>query len=194
MLHFLRFSLKTLFLLILIIFNIPKTMSQEWNSARLTVLYGSNIPFNFNSIDKIKNGLEINQGTKLGISLADLSIVGHTLQGFVLNFRSFNSQAYIQGDVYTLPLNRIRVKAENALGLGSGSTTWGYQDLTTDWVPLFSYSTLLFESLDWANHQLNISYECGKPVPFGNGSLLGEEPDSYNVEIEFEIVPTGSGF
>jgi hypothetical protein len=169
-------------------------MSQEWNAARLTILYGSNIPFNFNSIDKIKNGIEINLGTKLGISLADSSKVGHTLEGFVLNFRSFNNQPNLKGDVYTLPLNRIRVKAENALGLGSGST-YGYQDLTADWIPLFTYTNPSFVNLDWANNQLNISYECGKPViSGGNGSFLGEEPDFYTVEIEFELVPTGPGF
>ena len=114
------------FALVMII-NIPKSASQEWNSARIRVLYGSNIPFNFNSLDKIKNGIEIIGGTQIGISMADSSRVGHTLQGFILNFRSFNSQINLKGDVYSLPLNRIRVKAENAIGLGSGFSS-GYKD------------------------------------------------------------------
>lgn len=168
--------------------------AQEWNSARLTVLYGGNIPFNFNTMDKIKNGIVITQGTRFGISMADSSQVGHTLQGFDLNFRAFNNQASIKGDVYTLPLNRIRVKAVNALGLGSGHS-FDFQDLTTDWVTLFSYTNTSWVNLDWANNQLDISFECGQPVSSGgNGSLLGESPDYYNVEIEFELVPTGPGF
>ncbi|MFZ4726371.1 MAG: hypothetical protein ACOYMD_13125 [Paludibacter sp.] len=187
-------KLKILFALLLVLISIPKGVSQEWNAARLTILYGSSIPFNFNTLDKIKNGIEINTGTHVGISLADSSKVGHTLEGFILNFRSFNSQTNIKGDVYTLPLNRIRIKAENIIGLESGIST-GYKSLTTDWIPLFSYTNLSFTNLDWANHQLNISYECGKPATSGgNGSLMGESADYYNVEIEFELVPTGPGF
>lgn len=180
------------FLLILFI-NIHKCVSQDWNSARIRVLYGSTIPFNFNSLAKIKNGIEIIGGTQLGISMADSSRIGHTLQGFILNFRSFNSQINIKGDVYSLPLNRIRVKAENAIGLGSG-ISGGYKDLTTDFLPLFTYSELSPINLKWNTNQLKISYECGKPSADGSGSLLGEPSDYYNVEIEFELEPTGPGF
>ncbi|MCU0362276.1 MAG: hypothetical protein MUE32_02870 [Bacteroidales bacterium] len=187
-------SIKTVTALILFLISTSWVSSQEWNSARLTVLYGSSIPFNFNSIEKIRNGIEIITGTQIGISMADSNQVGHDLEGFDLNFRSFNGQANIRGDVYTLPLNRIRVRAENSLGLGAGLST-GYQDLTTGWTTLFSYTNAAWTDLTWQNHQLVISYECGKPVADGgNGSLLGEEPDYYNVEIEFELVPTGPGF
>jgi len=189
----LRF-VKAFAILILLFLSNGFAMSQEWNSARLTVFYGSSIPFNFNSLDKIKNGIEVNLGTQIGISMADSSKVGHKLEGFVLNFRSFNGQTNIKGDVYTLPLNRLRVKAENALGLESGHS-FGYKDLTVDWVTLFSYSNLTWTNLTWVNDQLKISYECGKPVSKGgNGSLIGESPDYYNVEVEFELVPIGPGF
>ncbi len=181
-------------LLLVILINIPRVMSQEWNSARIRVLYGSNIPFNFNSLDKIKNGIEIIGGTQIGISMADSSRVGHTLQGFILNFRSFNSQINLKGDVYSLPLNRIRIKAENAIGLGSGFS-YGYKDLTTDFLPLFTYTNPSWVNLNWNTNQLKISFECGKPVSAGgNGALIGEPSDYYNVEIEFELEPTGPGF
>lgn len=189
--------LKILSSLILIFISTPQGISQEWNAARISVLYGSNIPFNFNTLEKIKNGIEIATGTLLGISLADSNKVGHDLEGFVLNFRSFNSQPTIKGDVYEFPLDRIRLKAENVKGLGSGASA-GYEDLSTGWTTLFSYDIIALTpwiNMDWDNYQLNISYECGKPVSGGgNGSLLGEKPDYYNVEIEFELVPTGSGF
>ena len=179
---------------LLVVSSTEQVMSQEWNYARLNVMYGSTIPFNFSTMDKIKKGVEISPGTRFGISLADSAKVGHVLQGFVLNFRAFNNQNTIKGDSYSIPLNRIRVKAENVIGLESG-TSYGYVDLSSNWVPLFSFSNLTWHNLTWANAQLNISFECGKPTTAGgNGSLLGEEPDYYNVELEFELVPTGLGF
>ena len=188
------FSPKTLLLAVLISFSTGLLFSQEWNAARLNVLYGSSLPLNFSSLGKIKKGIEVQTGTRFGISLADSSRIGHQLQGFTLYFRAFNNQANIKGDVYVLPLNRLRVKAENVIGLESGYS-YGYQDLSSDWVPLFSYTNTNWVDLNWANNQLNISYECGKPIADGgNGSLMGEDPDYYNIEIEFELVPTGPGF
>ena len=186
--------LSPVILLVFMLINCQKGLSQEWNSARLTVLYGSSIPFNFNSLDKFKKGIEVLSGTQFGISMADSSKVGHTLEGFVLNFRSFNSQPNIKGDIFTLPLNKLRVKAESAMGLETG-VSGGYMDLTTDWVPLFTYTSRPWSNLNWANDQLRVSFECGKPVvEGGNGTLLGAESDYYNVEVEFELVPTGPGF
>jgi hypothetical protein len=187
---------KILSALLLICLNSTKGISQDPSliSARLTLINGSNIPFNFNSMEKIKNGIEIANGTVFGISLVDKNPDGSkVLTGFNLNFRSFNGQANIKGDVHTLPLNTIRVKAENAPGLGTG-TSEGYQDLASGETLLFSYTNSSWVDLSWADYQLNISYECGKPVSEGgNGSLLGEEADYYNVEIEFELWPTVSG-
>lgn len=188
------FIVKLIIAFVLINLGAAKSSAQEWNAARLNVLYGSSLPLNFGSLQKIKKGIEVQTGTRFGISLADSSKIGHVLQGFVLYFRAFNNQANIKGDQYVLPLNKIRVKAENVIGLESGYS-YGYQDLSSDWVPLFSYTNTSWVDLHWANHQLNISYECGKPVSEGgNGSLMGEEPDFYNIEIEFELVPTGPGF
>lgn len=168
--------------------------AQEWNYARLSLLYGSNIPFNFNSIQKIRDGIEIIDGTVLGVTLADSNVVLHDLEGFDLNFRAFNGQAVIQGDADDLPLNRIRLRAENNLGLGLGVSS-GYQDLDAGWNTLFSYTNTPFSDLSWDTHQLSISYECGKPISDGgNGSLIGANPDYYIVEIEIELVPTGTGF
>ncbi|MFZ5939730.1 MAG: hypothetical protein ACOYXB_04075 [Bacteroidota bacterium] len=168
--------------------------AQEWNNARLTVIYGGSIPFNFNSIERFVNGIEIEEGTILGISLADSGQVGHDLEGFDLNFRSFNGELTIRGEANDIPLDRIRVKADNYLGLATG-TSMGYQDLSNTWSTLFSYTNAAFTDLTWDMHQIVISYECGKPVAAGgNGSLLGEPPDYYHVEIEIELVPTGPGF
>jgi hypothetical protein len=80
------------------------------------------------------------------------------------------------------------------MGLESGLSQ-GYVALSTDWLPLFIYQNDVWSDLSWNTHQLNISYDCGIPVSAGgNGTLLGEEPDYYLVEIEIEIFPTGHGF
>ena len=190
-----RLSCKHTIVSVLILISSVSVFAQEWNSARLTMLYGSSIPFNFNSISKIKNGITITPGTRLGISMADSAKVGHVLQGFVLYSRAFNSQTNLRGEAAnTLPLSKIRIKAENYLGLGDG-VTYGFKDLTSDWVPLFTYTKSPWVNLSWNTHQLTITYDCGIPTESGgNGSLIGETPDYYNVEIEFELVPTGPGF
>ncbi|HYW95915.1 MAG TPA: hypothetical protein VE870_10035 [Bacteroidales bacterium] len=180
--------------LILLIWTTTIAYSQEWNSARLSLIYGSDIPFNFNSMQKYRDGIEILDGTILGISLADSSAAGHTLEGFDLNIRTFNGATFIRGDVNNLSLDRIRIKAENYLGLSTGFT-YGYVDLSAVWTTLFSYTNPAFTGLSWDTDQISISYECGKPVSQGgNGSLLGEDPGPYTIELEIEIIPAGPGF
>lgn len=167
---------------------------QDWNSARLSLLYGGSIPFNFNSIKAYSEGIEIEDGTILGITLTDNNVSGHDLEGFDLTFNTFNGQAAITGAVYDLPLNVIQVKAENNLGLGSG-TSFGYMDLDVAPTMLFSYRNVSFSDLAWDTHQLSLSYACGKPPSVGeNGTLLGRPSDYYTVEIEVELIPMGLGF
>ncbi len=186
--------MKSFLLSIAIAFTVISSYSQEWNYARLSVLYGSNIPFNFNSIEKYRNGIEIIDGTILGVTLADSNQVGRTLEGFDLNIRTFNGATVIRGETSNLSLDRIRLRADNYLGLGAGFS-FGYTDLSSVWTTLFSYTNPSFTDLSWDLHQLSISYQCGVPVSAGgNGTLLGEEPDYYNVEIEIELVPVGPGF
>ncbi len=192
-----RISIRSWLLVILIIHAAGLTFAQEYNYARLALLYGGNIPFNFNSIKRYTEGIEILEGTILGVTLADSAQAGTDLSGFDLNMRAFNGATEILGDANSLDLDAIRVKAENYLGFGVGFTTYGYMDLTSGWTTLCDYTdpNPVFTDLTWDAYQLGISYECGKPVAAGgNGSLLGEPPDYYRVEIELELVPTGLGF
>ena len=188
-------SFRHLFVAVLVCVSTVSGMSQDWNTARLNVLYGSSIPFNFTSIDKIKNGLGIPSGTIFGVSMSDSTKVYHGLSGFTLNCRTFNNATNIKGESSSLPLYKIRIKAENNKGLGAGVSN-GYTDLSSDWTPLFLFTNQRSSfPLDWSKHQLIISYECGKPSGVHpDASLMGEDPDYYNVEIEFELVPTGTDF
>jgi hypothetical protein len=167
--------------------------SQEWNYARLALLYGGNIPFNYNTMNTYNQGVEIAEGTIFGVTLVDSNQVGADLIGFELNMRAFNGATEILGDGNSLDLDAIRVKAENYLGFDSDFSSPGYQDLQAGWVTLCTYDVVdpaLFTDLSWDSHQLVVSYECGKPVSEGgNGPLLGEAPDFYRVELELELVP-----
>src|SRR6056297_2065758 len=173
---------KSFFTGVIILAGLMPTLSvagQDWNSARLSLLYGGSIPFNFNSTKAYAEGIEIVDGTILGITLTDNNVSGHDLEGFDLTFNTFNGQTAITGAVYDLPLNVIRVKAENNLGLGSGISE-DYQDLDAASTLLFSYTSDPFSDLTWDTHQLSLSYECGKPLSAGgNGTLLGKPPDYY---------------
>jgi len=101
------------------------------------------------------------------------------------------------GDANSLDLDFIRIRAENHMGFGPGFTSEGFIDLPAGSEILCSYedSDGTFDDLVWDLNQLVISYDCGIPVADGgNGSLLGEAPDYYRVEIELELIPTGGGF
>lgn len=182
-------------LFLILVCGMGKT--QEWNYARMVLVYGGQIPFNFNSVRDYADGIEILQGTILGITMVDSAQAGHDLQGFELNIQSFNGATEIQGDVHSLDLNTIRLQADNYIGFGSGLTTLGYQDLSAGWTNLCSYldADAVFDDLRWDTHQIAISYDCGIPVSAGgNGSLEGAPADFYQVEIEIELIPTGPGF
>ena len=183
---------KVFTLLVLLIISITMALSQDFNYARIVVVYGNNIPFNFNSIENFKDGIRIEDGTILGITMVDSVANLPTVHGFDLQFRAFNGQAVIQGTgSNSLPLNTIEVEATDFSGLGSAIYS-GLQPLSPGWINLVQYTDPAappFNDLNYSTSQVRISYECGKTI-----SLLGEVNDYYNVEIEFELIPTGPGF
>ena len=93
--------------------------SQEYNYARLVVIYGNMIPFNFNSIQNYKDGIRVEDGTIFGVTMVDSVSNPPTVHGFDIQFRAFNGQAVIQGTgANSLPLNTIEVEATDFAGLG----------------------------------------------------------------------------
>ena len=173
------------FLLFLCLYAFHLDGVAQDNSARLTTLIGSHIEFNFNSIDKYRNGIRVQDGTTLGISMTDLT--GGTLTGWHIDMQSFLSQPTIDGGGgNSLPLNVIQVEATDANGnLGTASFN-GLQDLS------ISPGNELMNTNDPAHipansntHQINLSYECG----IANGSLLGSTADYYTIEVEIILIP-----
>ena len=185
-----------IFLFVVFLTLTPDKATAQYNTARLTVLSGGNIPFNFNSIEKYENGIEITNGTLLGITIVDIPsefvppfAPNSTLAGWSLEFQSFNGQTTILGGgTNTLDLNTIQVQATNQLGLAPtiNATYTGYQDLSVAGNVLFSTTDAAHLNTDFSTHQINLTYQCG----MANGSLLGETPDYYVVEIEVLLIPS----
>ena len=169
----------------------PNVLAQDQNTARISIITGSNVSFNFSTIAKIKTGYTLTDYTTLGISLTSLYVPGHDLQGFELYFSS-NGSPNLQGEVHTIPLSKLSVSAVKLNGLVAGvSVSEGYKTLTAGNVKLFSYTIApavwtLADDLVGQTDQLSISYQCSP--------LLGEESDYFNVEIAFELWPIGAGF
>lgn len=166
------------------VLQISKIVGQD-NTARITTLIGSHIEFNFNAIDKYRNGIRITNGTTLGISLEDLT--GGTLIGWHIDMQSFLSQPTIDGGGgNSLPLNVIQVEASDASGnLGTASFN-GLQDLAiSPGVELMSTVDPTHIPANASTHQINLSYECG----IANGSLLGSTADYYTIEVEVILIP-----
>jgi hypothetical protein len=177
---------------IVLVLSFSAINAQEFNYARVVIIYGGQIPFHFNSIDNYKDGIRIEDGTIIGITMVDSVANVPTVMGFDLRFRSFNGQATINGSGgNSLPLTSIEVEAIDFAGLG-GALYTGLQPLSAGWINLVEYTDPVsppFNNLNYNTHQVKISYECGV-----NTSLLGEVSDYYNIEIEFELIPTGPGF
>jgi len=165
-------------------------------SARLMVLSGANIPFFFNTLDRLENGLN-NQNfpTVLGITLADDDFaVDPVLTGFILTARATTPN--IVGYSNTIPLNIIEIQANPVLGGFADGVFVFEQNLPTAIsdapVNLLIYEDLIpnFNPLNANTDRVNIIFRAGEN---GNG-LIGVPGDRYAVDILFELTPTGAGF
>ena len=170
---------KKAVLLITLLIVVLLAKSQD-NVARLTNIIGSHIEFNFNSIDKIRNGISIPNGTTLGVTMEDLT--GGTMTGWHIDFESYLAQGTIDDGPNSIPLNVIEVTASNALGLGTAQTVYSpSQFLST------VSQTLVTSTVFPANgntHQINLSYDCGV-----TNSVMGHPGGYYTVDIEILLIP-----
>ena len=182
--NYMRFILLSFFFLLFSDVSIAQS-----NSARLVVLQGGRVSFNFIRLNQYVDGIELEDRTILGIEVTDLT--ASTLTGWRVEFQSVSGQTVINGENgNTLPLNYIEIRAENNLGL-SPSTTTVFNDGTGDYQSLQSSGTSLIRTTDNAllntnvsSHQIRLDYRCGE-----GRSLLGEESDYYTVEVDFILMP-----
>ena len=176
--------MRKLLLLSLLGFTSFISFSQD-NVARLTVIIGSHIEFNFTSLDHYNTGLTITDGTTIGITMSEIAPA--VLTGWHIDVQTFMGQATIDGSGgNTLPLNTIQIEATDANGNLATAAFTGLQDLSV------APGATLMSTIDPAHlpadpntHQINLSYECG----IAAGSLLGEVADYYTVNVEVILIP-----
>lgn len=169
---------------ILFFISVAKVSGQD-NYARLTVLIGSHIEFNFNSLDKYQNGVQITDGTTLGIAIGEIAPA--VMTGWHLDVQTFLGATDLVGSTgATLPSETIQIEATDANGNLGTAIFGGLRDLTAAGATLMSTNDLSDVPADPNTHQINISYECGM-TPANN--LLGATADYYTIEVEFILIP-----
>ena len=192
------------FLILFVFFN--SNLFSQYNSARIAILSGGVVNFNFKTIQDYKNGIESNN-TVIGISMSDLNPgfpVAHSIvDGFKLYFSTTASN--IIGDAgNTIPLSAIQASASNISGF-AGATFNAYQDLTGSFttnstaVPpsggiLMTYldhgppSVAGVFSINTNANKIRIYFQCGMNAAPSN-KLLGSTADYYSVPIELWLWP-----
>ena len=173
-------------LTVLVIFVLsPLIGVSQDNVARLTVLIGSRIEFNFNTLDHYNNGIRIEDGTTIGITMSEISPA--ILTGWHIDMQTFMGEVAINGSGgNTLPLDAIQIEATDANGNLATASFTGLKDLAV------APGVLLMSTVDPAHlpadpntHQIDLTYECG----IANGSLLGQVADYYTVNVEIILIP-----
>lgn len=181
-----------LLLLFLGTFFLFQLQLKAQNYARLTMVEGAAINFNFNSIEKMKNGITLNDATIIGVTVPDS--VGDPLTEVVrweIQFKANNGAANFDGESVgnSLPLNVLELKADDNVGLGIAPGSW--VELDAAYQVLFTTNdanNIGLTNTGWTNKQFGISYRCGANAG-GTNSVFGYPTDYYTVEIEILFVP-----
>ena len=177
--HHLFFSISILF------FCFPiGVKTQDWNSARISILSPQQVNFVVNTMNEVQNGIVIPDGTVLGITVSN-SAAGSALAGFEVTFSSYLGQPTFTGDAgSSMPLDVLELTATNFAGFGGGTSFLG--PLSLDAVPQIIV-TSTETTTNWATHQIGISYELGTDPLNG---LEQFESGFYTIEIDFILEPT----
>ena len=174
-------------ILLCCLFSSNEAEAQPWNTARLSVIEGGTVEFNFNSFNEYENGITSTNGTVLGITIANLA-AGSALASWTLDFATdLGATDFTGPGTNTLDLSTIQLTASENFGFAGETVTFsGPLALTAASQTLVSTSDTDLLNIDWTTHQVNITYDCGTTA--GN-NLLEETPGYYTVEIEFTLEP-----
>lgn len=189
--------------LLCLFYNITGLYGQG-NSARLVILKGGNISFNFNTIANYKNGISILGGTILGVEITEDG-PAPVIDGWKLAFNATTNQIYGEDGVTFLDLTAIQCLAtiSNDLNDPGNAVSMGVKDLgnvaigPTIAAPPAAAATLMHSDAtiignvpsDIVNDKISIEYRCG----MGAVSMLGKTPNHYSVTIEFWLWPQCAG-
>ncbi len=162
------------------------TLAQD-NVARLTLLIGSHIEFNFNSIADYQNGKQITNGSTIGVTMSE--ILPAVLTGWHIDVQTFLGATDFtdnSGGGVLLPSETIQIEATDASGNLGTATFTGLQDLSAGGATLMSTNDLAHVPANPNTHQINLSYECGMTVA---NNLLGTNGGYYTIEVEVILIP-----
>ena len=151
------------------------------NSARLVTIIGSQLTFNFNSINKHSTGITKSNYTRFGIEFTDLTGGASGVTQWKITSSPAAGYASLNGNgTNTLNMNVLETQATDANGGLIGSTFSGWQILGSG-NALVTSSTI---TANPNNHQIDISYRCGV-----TNSVFNSNSDYYEIEIDFILSP-----
>ncbi len=160
--------LLTLFLCLLFQFT---ATSQNLN---LMLESGGSVPFNVNSLNKYKHGVELNEWTRWAISVAGIG------ESESWRIEVYAEDTKLQGDFgRELALNYISVSADPFDG-GSGDLNYFIISELSD------APQTLVSGTGPGVYRILINYSIGTDP---DNILLGEFPDYYFVDLNFHLKP-----
>ena len=181
----------------------PDPEQNPYNSARIVVLSGGNVEFNFRSIQDYRTGLTKTNATVLGISICNCPGNADTqITGWELYFDTDDTEFVGQDPLNTLPLCMLEAGAQPRIG-------WVGNDVQFSQEPLYNIpapNPIAWETANpvgtpidrsWSQDQINISYYFAVPptnaacigvqeFPLINDPVLG---DFYMVSVSFTLIP-----
>lgn len=183
----------------------------DYNSARISILSGGSVDFNFLNIEDYKSGITLNNYTVLGITICNCNssagadpVAGSNITGWDLYMDTDDTEFTGSDPVNTLPLCFMEAEATIRSGMaGAGVNVTGRQTLAVegaaDRIAFDDVAPATITDRFWSTDQVNISYyfavpptnvTCtgiGRTFPLINdGALVG---DYYTASISFTLVP-----
>jgi hypothetical protein len=180
----------------------------DYNSARISLLTGGNLNFNFLNLNEYKNGITLENYTVLGITICDCAsemgadpVAGSTITGWDLYIDT--DEPFLTGSIpgNFIPLCFLEAEASTRNGL-IGVNYTGRQVLrqhgNSERIAFDDNTPFSIDSRFWTNDQMNISYFLAVPptnadciadniyFPIINSSVI---PDYYTITISFTLVP-----
>lgn len=179
----------------------------DYNSARISILSGGNVEFNFLNLNDYKAGKTLTNKTVLGISICDCNstagadpIANSGITGWDLYFDTDDTEFVGSDPANTLDLCFLEAQATIRNGL-VGIITNGFQVLDQEGSPPLPLASedvnpAIIAAKVWSTDQLNITYRfasefnvsClpGQAFPLINSPVVG---DYYTVTVSFTLVP-----
>jgi hypothetical protein len=185
----------------------------DFNSARISVLAGSSVEFNFQTIDDYKNGISKTNSTVMGISVCNCNseggtsldpVGGSTITGYSIYFDTDDAQFTGLSPSNSLPLCALEALANTSSGFAASAVTISNTKVALGQIPtvggaIFKEDNGVNVITDrfWTTDQISIDYFMGVAPGIGGCTLAvpfidaagGYVPDSYYVTVSFTLVP-----